>query len=423
MTVRPGAPYHRCVTEDGKRPGDLIHDWNGVGEATRPKGHIALDDETLRDGLQGPSVVDPPIETKKAILHAMDRLGIDTADVGLPGAGPRAVADVTALCKEIVGSRLAIRPNCAARTVIRDIEPILRISSAVGVPIEACVFIGSSGIRQYAEDWTVDRLLSLTEEAVTFAVREGLPVMYVTEDTTRAQPTTLRRLYGAAIRAGAGRICVTDTVGHATPAGVTALVRFVASIVAESGREVGIDWHGHRDRGLAIPNVLAAIEAGVSRVHGCGLGIGERAGNAAMELILVNLKLLRWIDRDLATLPEYCRLISEGCRMPIPRNYPVVGSDAFETGTGVHAAAVIKALRKGDTWLADRVYSGVPASEVGRAQSIVIGPLSGRSNVIFWLERHGLTPREEIVARIYEAAKKSDRVLEEREILALAGAP
>jgi 2-isopropylmalate synthase len=382
-----------------------------------------LDDETLRDGLQGPSVVDPPIETKKAILHAMDRLGIDTADVGLPGAGPRAVADVTALCKEIVGNRLAIRPNCAARTVIKDIEPILRISSAVGVPIEACVFIGSSGIRQYAEDWTVDRLLSLTEEAVAFAVREGLPVMYVTEDTTRAQPETLRRLYGAAIQAGAGRVCVTDTVGHATPAGVAAVVRFVASIVRESGREVGIDWHGHRDRGLAIPNVLAAIEAGASRVHGCGLGIGERAGNAAMELILVNLKLLGWIDRDLATLPEYCRLISEGCRMPIPRNYPVVGSDAFETGTGVHAAAVIKALRKGDTWLADRVYSGVPASEVGRAQSIVIGPLSGRSNVIFWLERHGLSPREEIVNRIYEAAKKSDRVLEEREILALASAP
>jgi len=410
------------VTQDGARLQDLIHDWNQSEEAPRPEGHVALDDETLRDGLQGPSVVDPPIETKKAILHAMDGLGIDTADVGLPGAGPRAVADVTALCREIVDSRLKIRPNCAARTLIRDIEPILRISSSVGVPIEACLFIGSSGIRQYAEDWTIDVLLKLTEEAVTFAVKEGLPVMYVTEDTTRTKAETLRRLYGTAIRAGAQRICVTDTVGHATPAGVTAVVRFVRSIVAESGEAVGIDWHGHRDRGLDIPNVLAAISSGATRVHGCGLGIGERAGNAAMELILVNLRLLGWIERDLTTLPEYCRLISEGCRIPIPRNYPVVGSDAFETGTGVHAAAVIKALKKGDTWLADRVYSGVPASEVGRSQSIVIGPLSGRSNVIFWLERHGLTPREEIITRIYEAAKKSDRVLDEREILALAGA-
>ena len=410
------------MTQNGDRPHDLIHDWNALDGAQKPAFHVALDDETLRDGLQGPSVVDPPIETKKAILHAMDRLGIDTADVGLPGAGPRAVADVTALCREIVDGRLKIRPNCAARTVIRDIEPIVRISSDVGVPIEACLFIGSSSIRQYAEDWTIDRLLALTEEAVTFAVKEGLPVMYVTEDTSRAQPEALRRLYGTAIRAGARRICVTDTVGHATPSGAMSLVRFVRSIVEESGADVGIDWHGHRDRGLDIPNVLAAIAAGASRVHGCGLGIGERAGNAAMELILVNLRLLGWIDRDLTTLPDYCRLISEGCRIPIPRNYPVVGSDAFETGTGVHAAAVIKALRKGDTWLADRVYSGVPASEVGRSQSIVIGPLSGRSNVIFWLERHGLAPREEIVTRIYEAAKKSDRVLDEREILALAGA-
>jgi 2-isopropylmalate synthase len=245
--------------------------------------------------------------------------------------------------------------------------------------------------------------------------------MYVTEDTTRARPETLRRLYTTAMSCGARRVCVTDTVGHATPEGVTSVIRFVRSIVEEQGGGVGIDWHGHRDRGLDIPNVLAAIRAGADRVHGCGLGIGERAGNAAIELILVNLMLLGWSDQDLAGLPEYCRLVSEGCGTPIPRNYPVVGHDAFETGTGVHASAVIKALRKSDLWLADRVYSGVPASEVGRTQSIVIGPLSGRSNVVWWLEQRGIEPREETVSRVYDAAKKSDRVLEEREILALVG--
>jgi 2-isopropylmalate synthase len=409
------------MTQNSDRRPDLIHDWNQVEAPPRPAFPIALDDETLRDGLQGPSVVDPPIETKKAILRAMENLGIDTADVGLPGAGPRAVADVTALCREIVDGRLNIRPNCAARTLIRDIEPIARIASSVGLPIEACLFVGSSAIRQYAEDWTLDMLLKFTEEAVTFAVKEGLPVMYVTEDTTRAHPETLRRLYTTAIRCGARRICVTDTVGHATPSGVTALLRFIGGIATDCGGGVGIDWHGHRDRGLDIPNVLAAIAAGASRVHGCGLGIGERAGNAAMELILVNLKLLGWRDRDLSALPEYCRLIAEGCGTPIPRNYPVVGHDAFETGTGVHAAAVIKALRKEDTWLADRVYSGVPASEVGRAQSIVIGPLSGRSNVVFWLEQRGIPAAEDVVGRIFEAAKKSDRVLFDSEILALVG--
>ncbi len=382
-----------------------------------------LDDETLRDGLQGPSVTDPPIEAKKKILRAMDALGIDTADVGLPGAGPKAVSDSTALCRQIFEEKLAIRPNCAARTMVRDIEPIARIASSAGIPVEACLFIGSSAIRQYAEDWSIDLLLQRTEESVTFAVKEGLPVMYVTEDTCRAHPDTLRRLYRTAIDCGARRVCVTDTVGHATPHGAAQVIRFVAGIVEESGAAVGIDWHGHRDRGLGLANTLAAIAAGAGRAHGCGLGIGERAGNAPMDLILVNLKLHGWIDNDLTGLGEYCRLISEGCRVPIPSNYPVVGRDAFETGTGLHAAAVIKAMRKNDLWLADRVYSGVPASDFGFSQRIRVGPMSGRSNIIFWLEGQGMEPRGDVVDRIYDAAKQSDRLLEDDELLALAGRP
>jgi 2-isopropylmalate synthase len=407
------------MTRDDHPPAGLIHDWNQVDAASKPAHPIALDDETLRDGLQGPSVTDPPIEMKKKILRAMNALGIDTADVGLPGAGPKAVEDATALCRQIVEEKLSIRPNCAARTMARDIEPIARITSSAGIAVEACLFIGSSAIRQYAEDWSIDLLLRRTEESVTFAVKEGLPVMYVTEDTSRARPETIRRLYTTAIECGARRVCVTDTVGHATPHGAAQVIRFVASIVKESGVAAGIDWHGHRDRGLGLANTLAAIAAGASRVHGCALGIGERAGNTPMDLILVNLKLLGWIDRDLTGLGEYCRLVSEGCRVPIPSNYPVVGRDAFETGTGVHAAAVIKALRKGDLWLADRVYSGVPASDVGFSQKIRIGPMSGRSNVVFWLEQRGIEPKDDRVDRIFEAAKRSDRLLEDPEILAL----
>ncbi len=399
---------------------DLIYDWNLAGEAFTPGRPIELDDETLRDGLQGPSITDPPIGTKKRILHAMDALGIDTADVGLPGAGPRAVEDVTALCREIVDAKLAIRPNCAARTMIRDVEPIARISQKVGIPIEACLFIGSSAIRQYTEDWTIDTLLHHTVESIDFAVKEGLPVMYVTEDTTRARPETIRRLYTTAIRHGVRRVCVTDTVGHATPTGVRHLIRFMKEVIRETGEDVRIDWHGHRDRGLGVSNPLAAIEAGADRIHGCALGIGERAGNTPMDLLLVNLKLLGWIDRDLRGLGEYCRLVSEGCGMPIPSNYPVVGSDAFETGTGVHAAAVIKALRKKDAWLADRVYSGVPATDFGFRQKVRVGPMSGRSNVIYWLEEHGIEATDGTVDRIFAAAKASHRLLTDEEIAALA---
>ncbi len=403
----------------------LIHDWNAA-DAPAVSGRptiTMLDDETLRDGLQSPSVTDPSIEAKKEILHLMEDLGIETADVGLPGAGPRAEADVEALCKEIVDAGLKIRPNCAARTVIRDIEPIVRISELTGDPIEACLFIGSSPIRQYTEGWDEDFLLRQSAEAINFAVKAGLPVMYVTEDTSRANPETIRRLYGEAVRLGVRRVCVTDTVGHATPQGTRRLIRFIREVIDEAGgHDVGVDWHGHRDRGLGVANCLAAFEAGATRVHGCALGIGERSGNAEIDLLLVNMKLLGWIDRDLSRLSEYCRKASEALGVPIPSNYPVIGDDAFETATGVHAAAVIKAYRKGDAWLADRIYSGVAAGDFGLKQKIRIGPMSGRSNVVYWLEEHGIEPTDEHVDRIFEAAKHSNRLLEDREILALVQA-
>ncbi len=403
----------------------LIHDWNAPDEsAVSDRPAIAmLDDETLRDGLQSPSVTDPPIEAKKEILHLMEDLGIETADVGLPGAGPRAEADVEALCKEIVDTGLKIRPNCAARTVIRDIEPIVRISERTGSPIEACLFIGSSPIRQYAEGWDEDFLLRQSAEAINYAVQASLPVMYVTEDTSRASPDTIRRLYGEAVRLGVRRVCVTDTVGHATPQGTRRLIRFIREVVDEAGgHDVGVDWHGHRDRGLGVANCLAAFEAGATRVHGCALGIGERSGNAEIDLLLVNMKLLGWIDRDLSRLSDYCRKASEALGVPIPSNYPVIGDDAFETATGVHAAAVIKAYRKGDAWLADRIYSGVAAGDLGLKQKIRIGPMSGRSNVVYWLEEHGIDPTDDHVDRIFGAAKSSNRLLEDREIFALVQA-
>src|SRR5690606_17553574 len=128
---------------------------------------------------------------------------------------------------EIADGRLPISPNCAARTHRADIEPIVRISQATGLPIEAATFLGSSPIRQYAEDWTLDRMLRATEDAVSFAVAEGLPVMFVTEDTTRARPEVLKALYSTAISCGARRICLADTVGHATPHGVRRLVHFI----------------------------------------------------------------------------------------------------------------------------------------------------------------------------------------------------
>jgi isopropylmalate/homocitrate/citramalate synthase len=397
----------------------LVYDWNVIGESEPlTNKRVLLDDETLRDGLQSPTVSDPPVADKIHLLHLMEDLGIQMLDIGLPGAGPRAKADSLALAQEIARSRLKIRANCAARTAIQDIDPILDIAEKTGITIDAATFIGSSMIRQYVESWTVDDLLRRTEEAVTYAMNHGVPVMYVTEDTTRAFPDTIKRLYNTAIRCGARHIVLTDTVGYATPAGARALVRFVVDeIVKPSGEEILISWHGHNDRGLSVINSLAAVAAGADVIHGCALGIGERVGNTPMDQVLVNLKLLGAIDQDLIKLKEYCETASRACHVTIPPGYPVFGSDAFRTATGVHAAAVIKAFKKGETELANTVYSGVPSHLFGMEQIIDIGPMSGKSNVIFWLEKRGIRPTEERVSAIYEKAKKSDRLLTSEEVL------
>jgi isopropylmalate/homocitrate/citramalate synthase len=399
---------------------DLIYDWNKVEpSAPAPNRHIGFDDETLRDGLQSPSVCEPPVERKLELLHLMDDLGIDTADIGLPGAGGTHAEGVERLAREIVEQRMRIRPNCAARTHRNDIRPIAEISQRAGIAIEACTFIGSSPVRSYAEGWTLDQLLKLTEEAVAFAVSEGLPVMFVTEDTTRADPATIRALYTTAIRAGARAVCVCDTVGHSTPDGARAVVRFVKRIIEEQSEPVRLDWHGHQDRGLGVINSIAAIEGGADQVHGSALGVGERVGNTPMDQLLVNLKLMGWITNDLSRLRDYCDAAAQSCGWTIPLNYPVFGRDAFRTATGVHAAAVIKSFRKGDTELADLIYSGVPAGQFGLKQVIEVGPMSGKSNVIYWLESRGLEATEERVARIFDRAKSARGVLSEDEVMQL----
>jgi isopropylmalate/homocitrate/citramalate synthase len=396
----------------------LVHDWNIVGPLDPPHGPILLDDETLRDGLQSPSVRAPTIDEKLRILHLMADLGIECADIGLPGAGAHVVRDVERLVREIVAAKLPIRPNCAARTVVADIAPIVEIAQRTGVRLEVAAFIGSSPLRQYAEGWTLDFLERSTDAALSFAIKEGLSVFFVTEDSLRADPASLRLLYTTAVRAGASRICVADTVGHATPAGARAVVRFALQLLDELGaREVGVDWHGHDDRGLAVINSIVACEAGATRIHGTGLGVGERTGNTPMDLLLVNLALLGYRPADLTKLPAYCEAVSAATGVPIPSKYPVVGRDAFRTATGVHAAAIAKAARKGDRAAADAVYSGVPSSLVGREQEIEIGPLSGKWNVIFWLEKHGLEASAEVVDRILARGKASATTLTAAEIL------
>jgi 2-isopropylmalate synthase len=396
----------------------IIYDWNAAEKVARiARGPFTFHDETLRDGIQSPSVVDPKIDDKLAILHLLDELGIDQANIGLPGAGPRAVEDVVRLGREIRDAKLRIQPACAARTHVNDVRAIVEASQTLGMPIMVMAFIGSSPIRLYAEDWDLDLMLARSAEALDLARDNGLPVTYVTEDTTRSRPEVLAALFKNAIEHGASRLCLCDTVGHATPDGIKNLVGFTRSIISSLGVKVGIDWHGHNDRGLGVTNTIHALEFGADRLHGTILGVGERVGNAALDQVLFNLKLLGELEgRDLSRLLELCRLVAKACHVPIPYNYPLVGSDAFRTATGVHAAAIIKAEKKGHAFLADRIYSGVPAGMFGREQEIEVGHMSGESNVIYWLKKRGVAPDTELVKRIFAAAKTSDHILTEQEI-------
>jgi 2-isopropylmalate synthase len=400
------------------RESELIYDWNRASgiELQPPRGRVELDDETLRDGLQSPSVRTPTIEEKLEILHLIADVGIDAADLGLPAAGKMVYDDVLRLAQEIVDAKLPIMPNAAARTMISDIEPIVEISQKTGIALEVSAFIGSSTIRQYAEGWGIDRMLRSTEEAVKYATDQGLPVMYVTEDTTRAAPDDLRRLYTTAVEAGAKRVCVSDTVGHSTPNGARSVIRFIRRVVGAVDENILVDWHGHRDRGLAVANALAAAAAGAARLHGTVLGVGERVGNTPIDQMLVNLDLLGWSQRDLGSLMELCRRVAETTKVPFPRNYPVFGTDAFRTATGVHAAAIVKARKMNDNWLADRVYSSVPASLVGCRQIIDVGPMSGLSNVVHWLQENDYPPDKELSEIILEQAKKAPSVLSQIEL-------
>jgi 2-isopropylmalate synthase len=399
---------------------DLIYDWNSVEKVASisPKRKIKFIDETLRDGIQSPSVVDPTIEDKIRMVELANDLGIDHIDIGLPGAGRRAIEDVTTLAEHIKREGLKIKPGCAARTHQADVQAIIDISQKVGIEIEILAFIGSSPIRQYAEDWDLARMLKLSADAIDLARRHNLPISFVTEDTTRARPEILARLFTNAVEHGASRLVLCDTVGHATPDGIKNLLKFTRNLLDGLGTpDIGIDWHGHNDRGLGVVNSIFALEYGADRLHGTVLGVGERVGNAALDQILLNLKLLGELpDHDLTKLVLWCKVASAATHVPIPPQYPLAGADAFRTATGVHAAAIIKAERKGDAWLADRIYSGVPAGMFGKEQSIEIGHYSGESNVIYWLKKRGHEPTKELVAHVLAEAKRGNRVLSEEEV-------
>ncbi len=365
-------PRDMVPSKDGA---ELIHDWNADG--ARPTRRLELVDETLRDGLQCPSVTDPPIEKKIEILRLMVALGIQNVDIGLPGAGGVVNQHVETLLRVIKDEKLPIRANCAARTVVRDIAPVAEIQQRVGHPLAVSMFIGSSAIRQYAENWTLDKMLQSASEALAFARKEWIPIIFVTEDTTRAHPKTIAALYNLAMDFGAKSLIACDTCGHATPSGVTRLVKYVKGLVAKRRSAARVEWHGHMDRGLGVINSIAAAAAGADRIHGTGLGIGERAGNTPLEEVVMAIHVHGeamgvHTHVDTRGIHPISRKVAERSGIGVAANKAVVGRNAFRHASGIHQDGVVK-FRE--------TYEVLDPAAVGneRGSEIVLGKLSGRA--------------------------------------------
>ena len=391
----------------------LIYDWNAAERTSAHPRGVSLLDDTLRDGLQSTVVRQPSLEERVELLGAMARAGVRSVNLGLPVVSREAFAAIVELSAE--ARKRDLRVVVAGRTLESDMRAILELAECTGSAPEGHAFVGSSAIRVEVEGWSHALVRERTTQAIGMLVRAGLEAAFVTEDTTRSHPDTLRELFRAALDAGATRLCLCDTVGHATPDGVRRLIAFTQGVIAEHGSKVALDWHGHADRGLSLANALAAIDAGVDRVHGTALGLGERAGNTPLELLVLNLSLLgRWSE-DLVPMVDYCRSAARLLGVPVPATHPLLGPAAFRTATGVHAAAIQKAVQKAG-WLSDHVYGAVPSASVGRVQEVCVGPLSGRANVEAWLTAHGVAATEERVRRILERARAADHVLSDEEL-------
>ena len=402
----------------------LIHDWNAAERSTNGASRpVALLDDTLRDGLQNAGVRQPKLEERAELLHHMARVGVACVNLGLPASSARAFSVCERLCREISEQKLPLTVACAGRTLESDMNAIVELAARSGLPLEGHAFVGASAIRAHVEGWDLDLLKRRTEAALGVLVRAGVPAVFVTEDTTRTDPDTLRALFRVALSAGATRLCLCDTVGHATPAGTRRLIAFTRAFAAECGTAPAVDWHGHNDRGLALANALEALAAGADRAHATALGLGERVGNVPMELLVLNLALAGRLslgtgELDLVPLADYCRRSAELLGWQIPPNHPLVGENAFRTATGVHAAAIVKAQKKG-AWAADRVYGAVPAGALGRTQEICVGAMSGSANVAAWFEAHGIVAEDALVRKVLEHARSADHILSDAEIRAL----
>lgn len=392
--------------------------------STRPRPELL--DQTLRDGLQSPSVRQPSLAVKCALLEVMAEVGVTRVDVGMPASSPRVWEDAAQLVRRIDDQKLRLTPLVSGRMSEVDLEAIVGLCEGVGHPVASYLFFPTSAIRARAEGWSDREVEQRIAEVLGRGHALGLPLCFVAEDASRTEPERLLRYVSVALDRGASRICLCDTTGALMPGGAARLVELTREhLLRHHAGSVGLDWHGHDDRGLGLATALAAYEAGVDVVHATALGEGERAGNTALELLVANWVLGKLLPSEcLAAVGRYTTAMADALGINISPKHPVVGRDAFRTATGVHARAIQKAALCGESELADLVYTSIPASVLGRSQEICVGACSGHANARHWLHQHGVLLTPELTDRLLAFAKTSDHVLSDDELFAwLAALP
>ena len=398
--------------------GEILFTWNERPRGIRPQ--IEIEDDTLRDGLQASFIRKPTIDEKAELIRLSAGIGARHVVLAFPASSPAEFADSQRLLSVIKDHDVPMTPWFLGRAVTEDMEPILRLRDSYGGNVGAAFFIGTSPIRRHVEKWDFGGILERIATTMDYLRRAGLPCSFSVEDASRTPPDEIEQMVELAVRYSAYSIAVCDTVGESTPHGVRLLIGFIKSIISKHSSDLKILWHGHNDRGLALANSIAAIEAGADIIGGAFLGIGERTGNTALEQVIMYLHQTRTGTFDLKGLIPYARKLAAATEFQIPVNAPVVGPQAFATCTGTHAAAVLKAAELG-TDFEDYVFSSIPASELGAMQDIGVGPTSGMANARYVLERGNMPSSAELAAELLAYAKRQRRPLQQDDIVAWYG--
>lgn len=392
---------------------DLIFDW---GEYSFPSLPISVFDTTLRDGLQSPQIKKQPTLVEKVEFLAMaEEIGIDAIEIGFPVSSEFHKNDVIKLANHAKKNKYKILLSCLSRTTIKDVQAIIDVSQKAGISVGVNLLIGSSKIRRLVEEWDIKEMEKWIRQSIELAKANNLPVEFCTEDTTRTDPKMLKCLYQIAIQHGVKRIWIADTVGIATPSSAKKICNYIKKKII-GAKKIGLDWHGHDDKGLGVANSLIAVENGADRIQATALGIGERAGNTAMEPVLLNLVLAGSKKYNLTKLGKYSEAASKMFNIPIRDSYPAIGKLVHTTAVGMHAAAIYKAKELNRDDLAGLVYSSYNPQLVGRESNIFIGPMSGAANVEWNLDRLHIKKKPELIEKLLDKAKSENRYLTDEDI-------